>query len=345
MLGALVIGRISVGLAGINATKSALTIAIRYGNKRKQFGSSDEAPEVPIMDYPTHQQRLYPRLAKTYGYYIALSKLANDYIYADEEAMRKVETKAAGLKAMATWHTTDTIQEAREACGGKGYLSENRIDALKADTDIFTTFEGDNTVLMQLVAKSLLTEFKQSFHDEGVMAVVRYLGVRINNTIIELNPINRRSTSEDHLLDQDFHSHAFRYREKKLLISLSQRMQDLIKRRVPTFEAFLQCQSHMIELAKAYVERLVLRNFIEKLDALDNSQEKDALRKMYNLYALSTIQENKGWYLESDYMDGTKSKAIRKMVEKLCGEIRNDDLAYVAVFDIPDELLGAKIIS
>jgi hypothetical protein len=40
-----------------------------------------------------------------------------------------------------------------EAIGGKGYLSENRIDALKNDTEIYTTFEGDNTVLMQLVAK------------------------------------------------------------------------------------------------------------------------------------------------------------------------------------------------
>jgi hypothetical protein len=39
-----------------------------------------------------------------------------------------------------------------QVCGGKGYLSENRIDA-QNDTEIYTTFEGDNTVLMQLVAK------------------------------------------------------------------------------------------------------------------------------------------------------------------------------------------------
>jgi acyl-CoA oxidase len=51
------------------------------------------------------------------------------------------------------------LQECREAIGGKGYLSENRIDALKNDTEIYTTFEGDNTVLMQLVAKNRLSEF------------------------------------------------------------------------------------------------------------------------------------------------------------------------------------------
>src|SRR4029079_12177197 len=69
----------------------------------------------------------------------------------------------AGLKAVATWHATDTIQACREACGGAGYLKGNRLAALKADTDVFTTFEGDNTVLLQLCAKNLLTDERDRF--------------------------------------------------------------------------------------------------------------------------------------------------------------------------------------
>lgn len=344
MLGALVVGRICVGQAGVNASKSALAIAIKYANKRRQFAANDDEPETIVMDYPTHQRRLLPRLAKTYGYYLAISKLSADYIQADESQMRKIETKAAGLKSMATWHATDTIQECREACGGKGYLSENRFGALKGDSDIFTTFEGDNTVLLQLVAKGLLTEFKQSFHDEGFMAVIRYLGDRISNTLNEFNPIYRRNSSSNHLLDRRFHLHAFRYREKKLLISLSQRMQDYLKKRIKPYDAFLKCQSHMVELAKAYIERLVLRNFEARISELDDSEEKYALSKMCDLYALSILEEHKGWYLESDYMDGSKTKAIRRIVTKLCAEIRPDSLAYVNSFGIPDDLLGAEII-
>ena len=56
-----------------------------------------------------------------------------------------------------------TIQACREACGGQGYLAENRFAALKADSDVFTTFEGDNTVLLQLVAKGLLSDYKNQF--------------------------------------------------------------------------------------------------------------------------------------------------------------------------------------
>ena len=254
MLGALVVGRVCVGQAGVNVSKSALTIAIKYANKRRQFAAGEGEAETLLMDYPSHQRRLLPRLAKTYGYYISISKLSKDYIDAHEAQMRKIETKAAGLKSMATWHATDTIQECREACGGKGYLSENRLGDLKGDSDIFTTFEGDNTVLMQLVAKGLLTEFKQSFHDEGFRAVIRYLGDRIGNTINVYNPIYRRNSSTDHLLDREFQLDAFRFREKKLLISLSQRMQDYLKKRIKPYDAFLKCQNHMIELAKAYIK-------------------------------------------------------------------------------------------
>ena len=344
MLGALVVGRICVGQAGVNASKSALAIAIKYAARRRQFASKDGEEETLLIDYPSHQRRLFPRLAKTYGYYIAIGKLGDDYINADEEQMRKIETKAAGLKSMATWHATDTIQECREACGGKGYLSENRFDALKGDSDIFTTFEGDNTVLLQLVAKGLLTEFKQSFHDEGFTAVIRYLGDRISNTMVGYNPIYTRNTSSDHLLDRGFHLHAFRFREKKLLISLSQRMQDYLKKRISPYDAFLKCQNHMIELAKSYVERLVLRNFQQKIEGTPDGSEKDALTKMCDLYALSVIEEHKGWFLESDYMDGSKTKAIRRLVTKLCAEIRPDALSYIDAFGIPDELLGAQII-
>ncbi|NEE57628.1 acyl-CoA oxidase, partial [Streptomyces sp. SID8455] len=64
----------------------------------------------------------------------------------DPQARRRLEARAAGTKALGTWHATRTIQECREACGGAGYLAVNRFAALKADSDIFTTFEGDNHV-------------------------------------------------------------------------------------------------------------------------------------------------------------------------------------------------------
>ena len=69
----------------------------------------------------------------------------------------------------------ETIRACREACGGAGYLAENRLRRPAADTEVFTTFEGDNTVLLQLVARSLLTDYQEEFGDLDLLKTVRYL--------------------------------------------------------------------------------------------------------------------------------------------------------------------------
>jgi acyl-CoA oxidase len=344
MLGALVGGRLCVAMGGVSAAKTALTIAIRYALKRRQFAPKDGEPETILMDYPTHQHRLLPYLVKSYAYHLALMNLGDEYMEASEEDMRQIETKAAGLKAMATWHATHTIQECREACGGKGYLSENRFADIKADSDIFTTFEGDNTVLMQLVAKGLLTDFKQSFHDEGFMAVMRYLGTRLEQIWNENSIYKANNTDLEHLLSPEFHADALEYRESKLLTTLSERMQDLLKKRIAPYDAFLKCQVHMVTLAKAYIERLVYQEMVNTVNTIADSPEKTMLDKLTTYYALHTIQEDKGFYLENDYMDGDKTKAIRRVLNKLTQELRPEAEALVAAFGISEESLNAEIL-
>jgi acyl-CoA oxidase len=247
------------------------------------------------------------------------------------------------LKSLASWHGVQTIQECREACGGNGYISANQLDALKEDADIFTTFEGDNYVLLQLVSKGLLTEFNQSFHEEGFRAVIRFLGSKMRNTIAEINPYYARMTNTEHLLDRNFHMHAFRYREKKTLLSLAGRMQDYLKKRINPYDAFLMVQNHMVDLAIANGERLVLRYFVAAIEKLEDSKEKEILNKLSDLYALSTIEREKGFYLETGYMEGSKTKAIRRMNEKLCQEIKPFALDIVNSFGIPDHLLKTEM--
>ena len=342
-LGALVVGRICVGMLGLNASKVALTIALKYAYSRRQFSVKGQAEETLLIDYPTHQARLFPLLAKTYAYYLASKDLADKYCKADENEMREVETLAAGLKATATWHATKTIQICRETCGGKGYLSENRFASLKADTDIFTTFEGDNTVLMQLVAKGSLTEYKQSFHDDGYRAVIRFLVTKAKHEAYEYNPLFTRNTDTAHLLDHKFHFHAFKYRNRKILISLGERMQKYIKRGMDGQQTFLKVQQHMMDLAAAFIAEVTLVSFHKHINNCKDAATRKAMETLAQLYALDNIFENRGWYLESDYMDGTKTKAIRRQITKLYQEIKPDALALVDAFAIPDELLSAPI--
>lgn len=158
MISALVSGRISIALAGLSAAKCGLTIAVRYAGLRRQFRRPGGGEETPLIEYPTHQRRLLPLVANAYALDFALKHLIRRRVAADPAEAHEIEWLAAALKAYVTWNTTATLQTCREACGGEGYLAINRLPALKADSDIFTTFEGDNTVLMLWVGKNLAAE-------------------------------------------------------------------------------------------------------------------------------------------------------------------------------------------
>lgn len=342
MLGTLVGGRIGIPRSALAAAKSGLTIAIIYSDQRRQFGP-EGGSEVPILNYRMHQRRLIPLLAKTYAIHFALQYLTNRFINKNESEMQEIEALAAGMKAYSTWSTRDTLQECREACGGKGYLSENRIDALKNDTEIYTTFEGDNTVLMQLVAKNRLSEFRKSFGEMDTMGIIDYVYEHAKTAISEKNPITTRKTDDEHLLDDQFHLHAFEYREKTILASAAKRLKKLIDGGLEPYDAFNVVQHQMIDVSQAYLERIVLEQFQIAIQSIKDKKCKEILLKLCQLYALSQIERNRGWYLEDGYMEGVKTKAIRKMVNQLCWEIRPDAVSLVDAFDIPKSCLAAPI--
>ncbi|SMP11965.1 Acyl-coenzyme A oxidase [Flavobacterium hercynium] len=343
MLGTLVGGRIGIPRSALAAAKSGLTIAIRYSDQRRQFGP-EGGLEVPILNYRMHQRRLLPHLAKTYAVHFALQYLTNRFLNKTESEMQEIEALAAGMKSYSTWSTRDILQECREACGGKGYLSENRIDALKNDTEIYTTFEGDNTVLMQLVAKNRLSEFRKAFGEMGSLGIINYVYENAKTAIAEKNPIATRKTDDEHLLDGEFHLQAFIHREKTILASAARRIKKLVDGGLEPYDAFNVVQHQMIDVAEAYLERIVLEQFQEALKTVEDEKTKEVLTRLNQLYALAQIEKNKAWYLEDGYMEAVKTKAIRKMVNQLCWDIRPDAVALVNAFDIPESCLAAPIL-
>ena len=212
MLGTLVRGRVTVGGSATAAARVALDIAVRYGLQRRQFKAPGADHEVVIMDYLVHQRRLLPLVARAYALQFAQNALVarvHDLQTADHpdaEEQREVEGWAAGIKAVSTWFASAAIQEAREACGGAGYLAENRLVELRADTDVFTTFEGDNHVLLQLVAKQLLTSYNDDIKSMSPVDWVRfaanYAGDRVvkrtaAETIMQTILDNRQDNEEE----------------------------------------------------------------------------------------------------------------------------------------------------
>ena len=99
----------------------------------------------------------------------------------------------------------------------------------------------------------------------------------------------------------------------------------------------------MLNVGASYTERIVIDDFINQINTTGDQGVKEILTKLCQLYGLSTIEQHKGWYLEADYMKGVKTKAIRRMVDKLCYEVRQDVEKLVDAFEIPDSCLSAPI--
>jgi len=137
---------------------------------------------------------------------------------------------------------------------------------------------------------------------------------------------------------------AFEYREKTILASAAKRLKKLIDGGLEPYDAFNVVQHQMIDVAQAYLDRIVLEQFVKALESFEDPQSKKIVAKLAQLYALSQIEKNKGWYLEDGYLEPVKTKAIRKMVNQLCWELRPEAVSLVKAFAIPDSCLAAPII-
>jgi acyl-CoA oxidase len=356
MLGTLIQGRVSVCGASISATKVALAIAVRHAESRRQFGPPG-GEEVALLDYRTHQRRLLPALAKTYALHAAqqevigrLHRVFTDEATPDPER-RELETLAAGLKAVATWHATATIQECREACGGMGYLKGNRLAALKADTDVFTTFEGDNTVLLQLAAKNLLTEFKGEVGDLDPLGLARFYAGQVYETVAERSAMREilsrladdllpgRDDDGD-LLGREVQLELLRWRAEHILAGAARRLKGGIDAGREPFTVLLDCQDHVIAAARAYVDRVVLEAFDRMVASCPDDGTRAVLDQLCDLYALSTIEADRGWFQEHGRLSSTRSKAVIKAVNQLCAQLRPHARALVDGFGVPEPALG-----
>ncbi|MEX1182619.1 MAG: acyl-CoA dehydrogenase [Gemmatimonadota bacterium] len=342
MLGTLVAGRISIAGASVSAGKSGLTIALRYTDRRVQFGPEGGA-EVPVLDYTSMQRRLLPRLAAAYALDFALKSMIGAFAAQRPDDAQEIETLAAALKAYASDWAVATLQACRESCGGQGYMAVNRITTLRADTDIFTTFEGANHVLYQLVAKGRLTDYREQFGELKMWNIVRHIGARAATRVAELNPIIRRRTDQEHLLDPEFHATALRYREDRLLASLARRLKHRLDQGMDSFDALNECQDHAVELGRAFAERYVLDAFHRGLDVCPEPGLRSALEPLAALYALDRLRARSAWLLEAGYIEPVKARAIRNQVNELCRQIRPRVRFFTDAFGIPEPLLDAPI--
>ncbi|MGQ4619453.1 acyl-CoA dehydrogenase family protein [Nocardia sp. R7R-8] len=358
-LGTLVRGRVSVGGAAAAGARVASSIAVRYALRRRQFSDPDTGVETVLLDYRSHQRRLLPLVAKSY----ALAFAQNDLVRRmhavqtgqnrDAGAQRALEKRAAGLKVAQTKHATRAIQECREACGGAGYLTENRLVTLKADTDVFTTFEGDNVVLTQLVAKELLTSYADEVRDLDALGWVRFAATMAGDVVRKRSGVRQliqtlrdrgdESVDEGDLSRRAVQLQLFADREDYLVRTAAHRLRARAEETGP-FEAFNNAQDHILAAGSAHIDRLVLEAFIEGISDIEDPAARELAGWMCDLFVYSTIEENQAWYIMHRFMSVDRAKAVRRGVNELVDRLRPHALTLVEGMGVPETMLRAAML-
>ncbi|MFB7723483.1 MULTISPECIES: acyl-CoA dehydrogenase [unclassified Nocardia] len=358
-LGTLVRGRVSVGGAAAAAARVALSIAVHYAEQRRQFADPDTGEETVLMDYRSHQRRLLPLVARAYALQFAQNDLVRrmHLVQTGQDlapgAQRALEKRAAGFKVAQTRHATRTIQECREACGGAGYLTENRLVTLKADSDVFTTFEGDNLVLTQLVAKDLLTAYSDEVRDLDALGWVKFAATIARDEVRERSGVRQliqrlRDRTGESVDDGDLSRRAvqlqlFADREDYLVRTAGHRLRARAKETGP-FEAFNNAQDHILAAGTAHIDRLVLEAFIEGIAGIEDDEARELAETVCDLFVYTSLEENQAWYIMHRFMSVERAKNVRRGVNELVDRLRPSALTLIDGLGVPEKMLRAAML-
>jgi acyl-CoA oxidase len=361
MLSTLVQGRVSLAGAANTGAKIALQIAITYADQRRQFAAAGGGEEV-LLDYPQHQRRLLTRLAGVYAATYTQDELllAFHRVFTGEhdtdESRQELENFAAAAKAEATWHALDTIQECREACGGAGFLAENRFGQLHADLDVYATFEGDNTVLLQLVGKRLLTEYGRTLKQAGPAGAARIVGgqaVSAAAASAGLTALAQRvvdggtgAGAARSLREPAVQERILRDRVELAVAEIAPALRPSPGVSAEAMAArFGEHQHALIDAARAEARLRQWQAFTRAVERETHAPTKALLALVRDVFALTTIERDLGWYLVRRRLSISRAKAVTRLLDALVRRMRPHAVDLVEAFGYEQGHLRAAIAS
>ena len=358
-LGALVQGRVSLTGAVTNAQKLALDIAVRYSLARKQFHGSD-GEETTLLDYGRHQRRLIPLIARTYAQIFTHQEMLNQYhaVFSGEndtdEARSDLETVSAAAKALSSWYSLNTVQECREACGGQGFMAEHRLTGLRADLDVYVTFEGDNNVMLQLVAKRLLGDYAKAFKSPDFGTLAQYVAGQFGEATINRgglrglaqNIVDFGSTARSvgYVKDEEHQHQLLTDRVHTMVANIANKLKAAGSDKAKQAELFNRHQNDLIKAAKAHAELIMWEAFTSALKTIKDADSLKILTWLRDLYGFTLLEDNLDWYLINGRLSAARAEAITEYIDtRLLPRLKPHAESLVDAFELSPGLVRTTL--
>ncbi|KAH6712989.1 acyl-CoA dehydrogenase/oxidase C-terminal [Leptodontidium sp. 2 PMI_412] len=340
-----------------------VTIATRYAAVRRQFQDRD-APtgshgENQVLNYTMVQFRLLPLLAATFALHFTGKAMMGLYqenqkqmqasastadtnrgagpeeTHSGSDLLADLHATSCGLKALGSTTAAEGLEVCRRACGGHGYSSFGGIGAWYADYLPTTTWEGDNYMLTQQVARYLL---------KSARAVLKGNAPNNDTSRIFTTFLQKQDMGAAHDVlgsDSDLVA-AFAWRTSFLTF-------EALKHRDVEKNSWNSLLVDFWRLSTAHSQYLVVKNFYEALQSESLRYELDpatidVLHKLFRLYALNTLEKEASEFYSSSAVTVRQIQLARtKSVMKLLEEIRPHALSLVDAWHFPDWQLDSSL--
>ena len=227
---------------------------------------------------------------------------------------------------------------------------------MRADLDVYVTFEGDNTVLLQLVAKRLLADYANEFRhaDFGVMA--RWVAHQAADVTLHRTGLRQvaqtfadsgsERKSANYLKDPETQRQLLTDRVSTMVAGIGGALRNAT--RLPQKEAaalFNEHQHELIEAARAHAELLQWEAFTAALTQIEDHGTRQVLTWLRDLFGLSLVEKNLGWYLMYGRLSAQRARILGTYINRLLSRLRPHARDLVDAFGYGPEHLRAKIAS
>lgn len=374
--GILSAGRVGIIGMGLLNMEKALTIALRYACLRKQFGPDAEDPvgsnpvkEWTIIEYQSHQWRLFPYLAACYVHHYFYKCLFQDYIdffirvtYGGSSPVEladmgaEIHALTCSGKAYVGWLTRDCIQECREACGGHGYLQAAGIGYLRDDHDSNNTYEGDNNVIVQQTSNSLIKFYKEQVKKQSTSAGDLSVSNQSSpygtmNFVLQADEFiaNYRQMSESGPQSLEEVVEAFRFLTSYLLKQTSDRFDEQARMNQNSlFVAKTRSQVYYAKILSLVFYELTVLERLQKSfppEQQTNDVYVQLLRHLGLLYGLWALEKWSSYLYEANVIkSGSQTlKNIRERILDLCSQMKDNALTLAETNAPPDWVLRTSL--
>ena len=339
-----------------------VTIATRYCAVRRQFQDRDapewEKGENQVLNYTMVQIRLLPLLAATFALHFtgkgmmqlyeanqrkmsSANAVRNDMrgagpeeTQASSELLADLHATSCGLKSLASSIAGEGLEVCRRAMGGHGYSSFAGVGSFYADYLPTLTWEGDNYMLTQQVARYLLKTARSVVNgtepSNDTMQILAYFLAR-QDTGAAFDILGN---------DADIVS-AFAWRSAFLTF-------EALKHREEQKRTWNSLLVDFYRLSKAHSQYMVVKNFYETLQSPSitelGPETSTILHKLFRLYALHTLESEASEFYTSAAVTVRQIQLARSSaVMKLLEEIRPHAIRLVDSWDFPDWQLDSSL--